>query len=245
MASVEPCRAVAARRAAATRAWRKLAPIILAAPLCLAAAASDRPGGVSADAAPIARARIERTVVSVDAAPCNRARLLRTASGAVYETEAAPQLRPGIRIRVSGTVYPQTSICKLYPWLRLDPDAPLPFGPPTALDVRLARSIPGALQQAAAQAVARAESGSLGIAALADLPQIEIVAAPAALRSLLDTLRQWSQWSHWSHWRPWRYSPGWPRNWSRQQLRAAPSESTQRQPGDTPADSSRTMDEDR
>lgn len=264
MMRLERCRAAAAHRATPARAsrrlasiaWRTLVPMVLAAPLCLAPAASARPGA-------IARARLERTVVSVDAAPCNRARLLRTASGAVYETEPAAQLTPGIRIRVSGTIYPQASICKLYPWLRLDPDAPLPFGPATALDVRLSRSIPAALQQAAARAVASAESGAPGIAAsLAELPQIEIVAAPAALRSLLDTLRLWS---HASQWWPWRSSRSWSRYWSRQQLRAGSEnladnlaenladdragdlsgDLVQRQPGNVPADSTRATDEDR
>jgi len=147
-------------------------------------------------------ARLAPTLARVQAGPCDDAVLLQTASGQVYETESAARLVRGNTLRVSGTIYPDASICRLYPWLRLDPDAATPSA---HFEIHFLPSIGRLLQQAAARATARSESG-LPLAP-GSLPQIEVSGDPSALRALGDALHDWSAWA---------FAPGWhrlPRAW--------------------------------
>jgi len=120
---------------------------------------------------------------------CRGALVLRTADGARFEIEAVNGLAWGRRIRAGGIVHPTRSICRRYPWLRVDVLDRAP--PATAID--LDPSIPRRLAAAGAAATARAEEG---------LPadptrwlELEFSGPLVRLRSLLRALAEANR--HW------------------------------------------------
>lgn len=88
----------------------------------------------------------------VEPGPCDQALVFESASGTRYEIEAA-KFRGllGMQVQVQGVLYPHTSICKQYPWLRIQQVAKA-GGQPLLIDP--SQPVKAAVAKAAARATA-------------------------------------------------------------------------------------------
>ena len=115
-------------------------------------------------------------------APCSGAQVVLAADGSRFEIEPLPGVPAGSTIRIRGTVYPEASICREYPWLRLERNGVARGG----FGIDFERSIPRAWAHAAELAADRAEA-RLPVQP-SELLQLELTGPAATLRRARQAL---------------------------------------------------------